>query len=116
MGYIVGSIETEEELDNGDYMVVSWQYYYEPGKPAPDCSNPASVLYAIPDEAEEFGIDGAVIVCATDENGDVIPVNDGHRNRLAGLMASRENDDEIYKAAKAMYEREIKFRAEWAID
>ena len=55
MGYIVGSIETEEELDNGDCMVVSWQYYYDPGKPAPDCSNPSSVLYAMPGEEEEFG-------------------------------------------------------------
>ena len=54
---------------NGDCMVVSWQYYYDPGKPAPDCANPSSVLYAMPDEEEEFGIDGAVIVCATDENG-----------------------------------------------
>ena len=45
-----------------------------------------------------------------------IPVNDGRRSRLAGLMASKENDDDIYKAAKAMYEREIKFRAEWSIN
>ena len=33
-----------------------------------------------------------------------------------GLMESKENDDEIYKMAKAMYERELKFRAEWSIN
>ena len=31
-------------------------------------------------------------------------------------MASKENDEGIYKAAKAMYERELKFRAEWTVD
>ena len=118
MGVITGTIETEEELENGDVLLVSWVYAYDPGRPAPTCSNPSSSLYSDPGDPEEFELDEPAIVCATNEDGYVIPVNDLHREWLAEKVKEdgKAIEDKVFAAAKANYEREIKFRQEWNID
>jgi len=118
MGVITGTIETYEELENGDVLLVSWVYAYDPGRPAPTCSNPSSSLYSDPGDPEEFELGEPIIVCATNEDGYVIPVNDLHRDWLAEKVKEdgKAIEDKIFAAAKANYEREIKFRQEWNID
>ena len=109
MGVITGTIETEEELENGDVLLVSWVYAYNPGRPAPACSNPSSPLFGDPGDPEEFELDKPLIVCATNEDGYVIPINDMHREWLDELTSKSgsELEDRIYEAAKSSFDYEM---------